>query len=254
MSHNGGLHNTVSEETVRADAFHLILKLQPGSLPEWRGSGWVCVESYAQERQGRDRFHVLRPALDALHASAALIRGTAQAASRTVSHDKTIIARDAEFWTLRSAEIRIVGRELEEIWKSESSRLIAEEAARDAARLAAPRPAARTAQAQKMSMATSGALFAGAFVAVIVGTGLAMPTSPTDPVSSISLVKREGTTVLVPDPKDPSMLIEYLLHPDGTRTVVTRMPRSQKIEDRAGTPPGQRSLAEGVNVFLRVRQ
>ena len=60
---------------MHADSFHLIVKLKPGMLPGWEGGGWVGLESFSEEHLARDRFHALRPVLEGLHASAAMIRG-----------------------------------------------------------------------------------------------------------------------------------------------------------------------------------
>jgi hypothetical protein len=237
----------VSDDSQADVPFHLIVRLAAGKMPGWRGTGWVCVEHFAEEHHGRDRFHVLRPALDGLQASAALIRGTAQPSTRTVTHDRTVISRDAEFWTLRSAEIRLAGRELADLWQRETGRLVTAAAAREAARLAMRRPARNP-----WAMRANIAVFATVFVTIVVGTRLLMPDEAPFPVSPISAINRDGTTVLVPDPKDPSMMVEYELHPDGTRTAISRIPRSQKAPDPSEKRP--RTLAEGVNMFLRVRQ
>jgi hypothetical protein len=240
----------VSDALADADPFHLIVKLTPDLVPGWESGGWVAVESFAEEQQARDRFHALKPALEGLHAGAAMIRGIAQSSTQTIAHDKTVISRDAEFWTLHSAEIRIAGAELLDLWRREADRLIAESAARNAARHA-PRPAAKPV----VSKRAAGLAFGGAVVAMAVATHLAMPPTPPDPVSPISLVKREGTTVLIPDPKDPNFMIEYEFRPDGTRTVVARFPKGQRPEPQdSGEPKRPRTLAEGFNAFLRVRQ
>lgn len=233
-----------------AHPFHLIVKLKPGLLAGWESGGWVAVDNFSEEHKARDRFHALRPVLETLRASAAVIRGIGQSSSGTVSHDKTIISRDAEFWTLRRAEIRIAGPDVLDLWHREAARLIAEAAAKDAARLAPRHPAKAG-----MSKRTAALAFGGAAVALVVATNLAMPPTPPDPVSPISLVKRDGTTVLLPDPKDPNFTIEYELRPDGTRTVVARFPKGQRPEPQEnGEPKRPRTLAEGVNAFMRIRQ
>ena len=245
---------TVADALANADPFHLIVKLTPGLLPGWESGGWVAVESFAEENQARDRFHDLRPVLESLRASSAVVRGIAQSSTQTLSHDKTVISRDAEFWTLHSAEIRIAGPDLIDFWSREAARLMAELAARDAARLAprlAPRPVPKAGKPKR----TAALAFGGAAVAMVVATTLAMrPTTP-DPLSATTLARREGTTMLLPDPKDPNFTIEYELKPDGTRTVVARFPNGQRPEPQEnGEAKRARTLADGVNTFLRVRQ
>jgi hypothetical protein len=240
----------VSGDLAAALPYHLIVKLEPGVIAGWEPGGWVSVESFAEEHEAKDRFHALRSVLDALHASAAMVRGIAQTSTQTLSHDKTVISRDAEFWTLHNAEIRIADAALLETWRREAERLAAEDAAKIARRLA-PRPA----PPGRLSKRTVGLGFAGAFVAIIGATTLALPPTPPDPTSSISLVRRDGTTILLPDPKDPNFMIEYDLRPDGTRTVVARFPKGQRPEPQEnGEPKRARTLAEGVNMFLGVRQ
>ena len=242
------------DDLLHADSFHLIVKLKPGMLPGWEGGGWVGLESFAEEHLARDRFHALRPVLEALQARAAMIRGLAQSATQTISHDKTVISRDAEFWTLGSVEIRVAGPELLGLWRREADRLTAEFAAREAARQAArpvvlPPPPPPTG----LSKRSAALLFGGSFVAVLVASKLLM-TPPPDPAVSITTVKRDGTTIMLPDPKDPNFTIEYELRPDGTRVVTARYPNGQRPEPQdPNDPKRQRSLADGVNNVLRAR-
>lgn len=240
----------MSDDLAAALPYHLIVKLKPGVIAGWESGGWVSVESFAEEQQARDRFRALRSVLDTLQASAAMVRGIAQTATQTLSHDKTVISRDAEFWTLHNAEIRIGGVALLEIWRREAARLAAEDAANDARRLA-PRPA----PLRRLTSPTVALGFGGAFAAIVLATALVMPLTRSDPTYSISTVKRDGTTILLPDPKDPNLMIEYELRPDGTRTVVARFPKGQRPEPQEnGEPKRARTLADGVNIFLRVRQ
>lgn len=233
------------------DPFLIVIRIPPGGLAEWRGLGWTCVESYFEEREARDRFHVIRPAVEASRASAALIRGVPDPERRVVHYTRTIMSKDAEFWTLQKAEIRMAGREEEALWHRSVARLLAELAARDGApkaRKPQPKPPLVPVRVQAAGLFALGA-------AAVLATYVALPQASDRPSATFSTVKRNGTTILVPDPRDPSALIEYELRDDGTRIAIGKVARGEpRSTESTGESGKSRTLVEGINMFLRVRQ
>lgn len=230
------------------DQFVIVIQVPAGRLPTFRGQSWVAVEANADEKAARARFHALRPALSGLKAAAVMMKA-AITAEMKVEPLRTIMSKDAEFWRLRSAEIAVASREQIQDWRTAVDALMAQDEAEAMAR----RPGQRAPAAPKRA----GAAVLG--VGLAVALGLALTIAVRGLRGDGNVVAAGPPTFFQSDPRDPSIVIEYTLGQDGTRHVVRRITREQlesgqtaAADQAAANKP--KTLADGINVFLRVRQ
>jgi hypothetical protein len=249
---------------MRIERFLIVARVTKRQLESFPAKGWVAVEVFNEEIVARERFHALRVPLEQLKVGAVLIRALTTPACEKIAFEKTVISKDADFWELQgTAEILRANaeqqeewnRRVEEIGEREKQKRIAQEATA-AARMAKPSP-------QKASNNRPVALAASGFAAVLaVGLLFGMRSGQEQSLDPAVARAREGTTTLIiPDATDPRILVEYALRPDGSRTVVRRLPR-EKMEamgqaDDAGvgaSRPQQKNLVEAISGFFAFRQ
>lgn len=229
------------------DQFVIVVQVPAGRLSTFRGQSWVAVEAMADEQAARARFHALRPALNGLKAAAVLMKA-AITTDMKVEPLRTLMCKDAEFWRLRSAEISVAAREQIIDWTTAAGELLA----RDEAEAQARRPGQRPPTApQRTGLVVLGLALAvvGGLAGAIVLRGLR---------GEATVVASGPPTYFQSDPRDPNIVIEYMTGEDGARKVVRRITREQLESGQAATDPAAaakpKTLADGINVFLRVRQ
>jgi hypothetical protein len=255
----------MSQETMRTERFLIVARVTRRQLESFPAKGWVAVEVFNEEIVARERFHALRVPLEDMKVGAVLIRALTTPACEKIAFEKTVISKDADFWELQSAaEILRANTEQQEEWNRRVEQVIGErELQRQAAREAAASAGAAKAAARKASGKPRYALAASAFAAVLaVGLLFGLRQAPDAALDPAVARAREGTTTLIiPDPADPRLVVEYALRSDGTRTVVRRMPRekvdavSQADEASTGaTRPQPKNLVEAINGFFAFRQ
>ncbi|MFO1151441.1 MAG: hypothetical protein U1E62_23965 [Alsobacter sp.] len=256
----------MSQETMRTERFLIVARVTKRQLDTFPAKGWVAVEVFNEEIVARERFHALRAPLDDMKVGAVLVRALTTPACEKIAFEKTVISKDADFWELQgTAEILRANAAQQEEWNSRVEQVIGElerkrrVASEAAASALAARPARRKASGPpRLALAASGGLAAVLAVGLVVALQQA-PDTALDPAVARA---REGTTTLIiPDAGDPRILVEYALRPDGTRTVVRRMPR-EKMDamaqlDEGGTGMARqqpKNLVDAISGFFAFRQ
>lgn len=242
----------------------IIVRLPAGALPGFPPNSWLLVGDVREEAAARTAFHEAKAALDHLHGAGLLARAVVTEQPRAIGPLKVLASTNIDQWRLRSEDVRRVTVEQRRAWDA----CVREFAKRPATKGA---DAARPAKAPPVLLRPA-VIGAAAALAVFVGAGIVelMQPEPPAPMDARIALAREGRmTVTLPDPSDPKLMIEYLLHPDGTREIVRRIPQSsltavrQREEQAAmrgaqaeqGTVhPKPKSLADGMSFFSRIRE
>lgn len=235
-------------QVAAGDTHVIVVHLPPGRLTSFRGLGWVALEAKADEHEARTRFHVLKPAFEGLKAEAVLMKAVVHHDMR-IEGVRTLMSKDAEFWRLKAADIGIASREQIDEWQAAASELVALEQAE----ALAWRPALRKVETSKGPVwavaATCAALAVGFWVAATLGFSTAPHEQPL-----------RGNTIFLSDPRDPNFVFEYAVASDGSHTAIRRMTRDE-LQLASSTSPEHtngikkpKTLADGIDVFLRIRQ
>ncbi|MHB2169157.1 hypothetical protein [Alsobacter sp. R-9] len=227
----------------------IVVSIPPGRLSSFRGRGWVGVETFPAERTARVRFHALAPALNGLGAGAVLVRAVL-GSDLSLTDPRPLVSKDAEFWRLRGADLRMADREQIEEWLKSAAALIAQDEAKALSR----RPGKKVVQGRGIpwpALATAGL---AAVATLFIGFVVLLPGKRT-----VETAVPRSNTIFLSDPRDPSVVIEYELSPDGSRRPLRRITREEHEAGparraEAGGEPRNKTLADGINVFLRVRQ
>jgi hypothetical protein len=254
----------MSQETMRSERFLIVARVTSRQLDSFPAKGWVAVEVFNEEIAARERFHALRLPLEDMKVGAVLIRALTTPNCEKIAFEKTVISKDADFWELQgSAEILRANGVQQDEWNTrvqhviderETKRRVASEAAASAL---AARPAPR-----KTPSVPSYALAASAFAAILaVGLAVGLRPTPDAAVDAALARARDGMmTLIIPDPLDARILVEYAVRPDGTRTVVRRIPREKldamgQGEEVDGVQrPQQKNLVEAISGFFAFRK
>lgn len=229
---------------------HLIVVHFPaGRMATFRGLGWVALEASANEQAARARFHALKPAFEGLEAAAVLMKAVVHPDMK-VEGVRAFMSKDAEFWRLKGAEIGVASREQVDEWQTAAAELVALGQAEALAR----RPGQRKAE-PSAGYPVWAVTAACAVVAVGLSVAAAVRFSAAHPPEA-----SRGNSIFLSDPRDPNIVVEYAIAEDGLPRAVRRMHR-EELEPGAAKSPSQtdgaakpKTLADGINVFLRVRQ
>jgi hypothetical protein len=254
----------MSQEPMRAERFLIVARVTSRQLPSFPAKGWVAVEVFQDETAARERFHALRTPLEDMKLGAVLIRALTSSTFERIAYEKTIISKDADFWDLQSAEITRASRQQQDEWNAGVERVLhdREERRHEAEKAAV---AARAGQASRPSASRQSIMVAAGSFAIVLAVGLAFVLRSEAPGVDASLAKaRDGTTTLIlADPNDPRIMVEYVLRPDGSRTVVRRITRddmaSSAYDEANATSPaggegGRKNLVEAINGFFAFRK